>query len=323
MSTAARFQRPRHRSDDRFHWSITASAAMWPDAAAFTAVAAEDDRQIKALLVNAHPDDESESAAVVYRITHECGGIVDQVVVTNGEGGHQYAALAEAYYRLPLTTAADRRELLGQIRREEVMRASRILGIRNSYFLGQLDTGMTLNAADAFDAWDIRRIQQELRSLLQFGKYDLVLLLLPTAHTHGHHQTVAALTLEAVAELEPEDRPAALGVRTVAFAAEEPRGFSELDGYPVTRTTSPEPVWVFDRRTPLSCHPSLDYGIVVNWVIAEHKSQGFFQMELGRRTHEHFWLFEASGEAGAARWRELVQAMEQQSHSRHNVQNVA
>jgi hypothetical protein len=96
-----------------------------------------------------------------------------------------------------------------------------------------------------------------------------------------------------------------------------------LDGYPVTRTTSPEPVWVFDRRTPLSCHPSLDYGIVVNWVIAEHKSQGFFQMELGRRTHEHFWLFEASGEAGAARWRELVQAMEQQSHSRHSVQNVA
>ena len=152
MSTAARFQRPRHRSDDRFHWSITASAAMWPDAAAFTAVAAEDDRQIKALLVNAHPDDESESAAVVYRITHECGGIVDQVVVTNGEGGHQYAALAEAYYRLPLTTAADRRELLGQIRREEVMRASRIPGIRNSYFLGQLDTGVTLNAADAFDA---------------------------------------------------------------------------------------------------------------------------------------------------------------------------
>ena len=323
MSTAARFRRPRHRSDDRFHWSITASAALWPDAAAFTAVAADDDAPIKALLVNAHPDDESESAAVVYRITHECGGIVDQVVVTNGEGGHQYAALAEAYYRLPLTTAADRRELLGQIRREEVMRASRILGIRNSYFLGQLDTGVTLNAADAFDAWDIRRIQQELRSLLQFGKYDLVLLLLPTADTHGHHQAIAALTLEAVADLEPEDRPAALGVRTVTFAAGEPCGFSELNGFPVTRTTSTQPVWVFDRRTPLSCHPSLDYSIVVNWVIAEHKSQGFFQMELGRRTHEHFWLFEASGEAGVARWRDLVQTMEQHSLSRHSVQNVA
>ena len=288
--------------------AITATAAMWPDASAFSAIPLEDE-PIKALLVNAHPDDESESAAVVYRITHEAGGIVDQVVVTNGEGGHRYAAPAEAFYRLPLTSATDRHKLLGQIRREELMRASRILGIRNNYFLDQTDTGLTLSPADGFESWDIPRIRQELRSLLLFGKHNIVLILLPTADTHGHHKTIAAVTLETIAELDEDDRPAVLGVQTVVTHTDDPGGFLELQGYPLTRTTKPEPLWSFDRRTPLSCHPSLDYSIVVNWVIAEHKSQGFFQMEYGRRTREYFWLFEASGAKGAARAREFVRAM--------------
>ncbi len=124
---------------------------------------------------------------MVYRITHEAGGTADQVIVTNGEGGHRYAALAEAFYRLPLTTAADRRELLGPIRREEAMRASRVLGIRHSYFLDQTDTGVTLSANDALEAWDIARVRQELRTLLEFEHYNVVIILLPTAETHGHH----------------------------------------------------------------------------------------------------------------------------------------
>jgi hypothetical protein len=61
----------------------------------------------------------------------------------------------------------------------------------------------------------------------------------------------------------------------------------------------------------MSCHPQLDHRIVVNWVISEHKSQGFFQMEGCRRTHEHFWLFEVSGEAGAARWRKILHKLEE------------
>jgi LmbE family N-acetylglucosaminyl deacetylase len=270
---------------------------------------------IKALLVNAHPDDESESAAVVYRITHEAGGTVDQVIVTNGEGGYRYSALAEAFYRLPLTNAIDRRKLLAPIRREEVMRASRILGIRHSYFLDQTDTGVTSSATDALEVWDIARVRQELRTLLEFEHYNLVLILLPTTDTHGHHQTVAALALEAIAQMEMEDRPAVLGVRTAPADAAEAFTFSELTGYPLTRTTSSEPFWSFDRRTPLACDPSLNYSIVVNWVIAEHKSQGFFQLENGRRTYEHFWLFEAGGKAGAARLRDFVRVMEHNSVS--------
>jgi len=311
-----------HKPRDRQFLEITANAAMWPDPAAFNPVLRETE-PIKALLVNAHPDDESESAAVVYRITHESGGIVDQVVVTNGEGGHRYAALAEAYYRLPLTNATDRRRLLGGIRREEVMRASRILGIRHTWFLDQTDTGVASTAASALEVWDITRVKQELRTLLGFGKYNLVVILLPAPETHGHHQSVAALTLETIAELEAEERPAVLGVRAATSEAGDSLAFSELNGFPLTRTTSAKPVWGFDRRTPLACHPSLDYSVVVNWVIAEHKSQGFFQMEGGRRTHEHFWLFEAGGEAGAARFQDFIQTMESNSVPRASVGTAA
>lgn len=320
LNSLVRFPRPRHRqnrkSRDGFFKSTAANAALWPDATPFCPVTAEglqstnpaQETPIQALLVNAHPDDESESAAFIYRLTHELGAAVDQVVVTNGEGGSRYAALAEAYYRLPLATAANARELLGQIRREELMRSSRILGIRQSYFLDQHDTGVTLNVADAFESWDITKVRQQLQQLLQFERYDLVILLLPTPDTHGHHKTIAALTLETVGEIEADDRPAVLGVRTTT-ATDQAEKFSELSGYPATRTADPAPVWSFDRRTPLSCHRSLDHSIVANWVISEHKSQGYIQMEVGRRTHEHFWLFEISGEAGATRWRGIVEEL--------------
>ena len=314
-----------HGAQDGVIHSVTANAALWPDFSLFSPTVPEDAQTSalagntaspKMLLVNAHPDDESEGAALVYRITHELGGTVDQVVVTNGEGGNHYSALAEAYYRLPLgAETAGRRKLLGQIRREELMRSSRILGIRHNYFLDQEDTGTTLNPAEAFNAWDIDRVRREIRMLLQFEKYHLVLLLLPTADTHGHHQSVAAITLEALADLEPEERPAAVGVRTAPALTGDPGRFSGLDGYPMTRTTSAEPVWSFDRATPLNCHPRLDYSIVVNWVISEHKSQGLFQMEFGRRTHERFWLFEAGGKAGEARWRELLRMLERHEAS--------
>ena len=256
-------------------------------------------------MIVAHPDDESECAAFVYRVTHELDGTVDQIVVTNGEGGNQYSSPAQAYYRSSTDDAAWRRRLV-RVRRRELIEAGRILGIRNHYFLGQTDTGLTLEPGDGFRSWDTEWIRQNLVWLLQCEEYDLVILLLPTISTHGHHKTVAVLALEAIADLDAEDRPAVLGVRTLGAEEGCPEAFFGLDSYPLTRPTAPEPVWVFDRRTPMNCHRALDYSIVSNWVIAEHKSQGAFQMEFGRRTHECFWLFDVSGESGAARWREFI-----------------
>jgi N-acetylglucosamine malate deacetylase 2 len=287
--------------------SLAAGVPVWPHETAFQSVLSQEDPTFKALLVVAHPDDESECSAVLYRITHELGGAVDQVVVTNGEAGTQYSAPAQAYYGLSLNEEETGRKRLARLRRKEVLRAGQILGIRHNYFFDQKDTGFTFNPLDGFHAWNIDRVQRELFALLKSERYDLVLMLLPSADTHGHHQTVAQITLEAVANLEPGDRPAVLGAQTVTSETDLPESFRELDGFPLARTTSSKPVWTFDRRTPLKCHHALDYSTVVNWVIAEHKSQGIFQMEYGRRTQEHFWLFEAGGPSGAARWRNFLQ----------------
>ena len=272
--------------------SLATGVPLWPHETAFHSVLSPEDPTFKVLLVVAHPDDESECAAVLYRITHELGGAVDQVVVTNGEAGAQYSAPAQAYYGVPLSDEVLGRKQVAQLRRKELLRAGQILGIRHNYFFDQKDTGFTFDPLEGFHAWNIELVRRELFMLLQRERYDLVLVLLPSPDTHGHHQTVGQITLEAVVNLEPQDRPAVLGTRTVTSETGLPESFSELDGFPLTRTTSSEPAWTFDRRTPLKCHPALDYSIVVNWVIAEHKSQGIFQMEYGRRTQEQFWLLD-------------------------------
>jgi hypothetical protein len=58
---------------------------------------------------------------------------------------------------------------------------------------------------------------------------------------------------------------------------------------------APAPVLLFDRASSFGYRNALNYQIVVNWVIAEHKSQGLFQNDYSRHEFEQFWLFEASG----------------------------
>jgi len=299
---------------ERILRSFEKGPALWPETMALVAPAGagmldtmppEAKPVLKALLVVAHPDDESECAAVIYRITHELGGIVDQVIVTNGEAGGQYAAPAQTYYGLPITKSEEGRKHLCKIRRDELLRASRILGVRRHCFLDQKDTGFTLDIQDGLQAWDLTLIRGRLLKLLRGGDYDLVLTLLPGADLHGHHQAVTLLALEAVAELAQDKRPAVLGVRAENA---EPGRFSELAGFPLTRASDARPVWGFDRRAELCDSTRLDYSIIVHWVIAEHKSQGMFQMEYGRKTHEYFWLFEVSGAWGTSRWRRFLEA---------------
>jgi LmbE family N-acetylglucosaminyl deacetylase len=285
--------------------SLATGGTLWPDAAAFSAVPESANGSgggPKVLLVVAHPDDESECAATIYRITHELQGTVDQVIVTNGEAGFQHAAPAQEYYRLPLAREDVGRKHLPKIRRREVLRASRILGIRETYFFDQKDTGFTFDPRIGFWNWDVQQVQAKLAALMAREEYDLVLTLLPAAETHGHHQTVAILLLQAVAEFAPEQRPGVAGVKTAASVLDLPPHFDGMPGVPLTRTSASEPVWHFDRRTPMAGHPALDYTIVVNWAIAEHKSQGMFQMLMGRNRFECFWLFEIGGARGRRGW---------------------
>jgi len=86
------------------------------------------------------------------------------------------------------------------------------------------------------------------------------------------------LAQEAVARLPKPERPLLFGIEAASRSDTTAR-FS------------------MDRTTPLGYHDALNYHVVVNWVIAEHKSQGLFQMECGKHDLEQFWLLDGADEA--------------------------
>lgn len=64
----------------------------------------------RALVVIAHPDDESLLAVTLYKLVKEQQGTADIFVITNGEAGYRYSTLAEQYYGCTLGNAADARK---------------------------------------------------------------------------------------------------------------------------------------------------------------------------------------------------------------------
>jgi len=259
----------------------------------------------KVLLVVAHPDDEYNFAATTYRIARELGGAIDEVVITDGEGGYRYSLLAEKIYGVQLTSEEAGREHLPAIRRQETLRAGRILGVRHHYFLNQKDRNFTLDPNLALNGtWDIKQISAFLDHLLAHQRYDFVFTVLPTEDTHGHHQAATILALQAVSRLPEQDRPVILGAAAVRHDQVAIR-FPGRSEYPLTATTADAPVFSFDRRTSFGYHDSLNYAIVVNWMIAEYKSQGLFQTDAGKHDQESFWLFSVSGARGPSAAAEL------------------
>jgi len=238
----------------------------------------------KLLIAVAHPDDEYAFAATTYHLVREQGWSADQVVITDGEAGYRYSVLAEQFYGKALANERDGRLHLPGIRKEETIRAGKILGIGHHYFLDQRDLGFANNAAAA-DAtnWDRARVLEFLSTLMARERYDAVLTLLPTPETHGHHRAAAEVAAEAVRRQPENARPILLGAEARS------------------RTTAPlqfrggAPAFVFDRTGAFGYHDALNYQIVVNWVIAEHKSQGLFQMDCGRHDVEEFWILENGG----------------------------
>jgi LmbE family N-acetylglucosaminyl deacetylase len=249
----------------------------------------------RVLLVVAHPDDEYTFAATVYRITRELGGTADEVVITDGAGGFHYSSLAEPFYKIALTQESVAHTSLPAIRRKETLAAGRILGIGKHYFLEQKDAGFTLDPnAGPMQLWDTNRILSVLTKLLADGRYQFVLTLLPTTDTHGHHQAATWLALKAVGSLPSESRPAVLG-GDPGVASTPPASFTANPKLPTTTVWTSAPVFTFDRNASFGFHNELNYQIVVNWMIAEHKSQGLFQLSANKHDVERYWLFAASG----------------------------
>jgi N-acetylglucosamine malate deacetylase 2 len=246
-------------------------------------------KQVRVLLVVAHPDDEYEVAGTVYRISKELFGTVDQVIITDGEAGYRYSSLAVPYYGIDLTNEAVGRARLPGIRKEEARRAGRILGIQHQWFLNEKDDRFTLDAGESLHrSWHEERILRVLQQRLSKGHYDFVFVLLPSEQTHGEHKAASILALEAVERLPASRRPIVLGGQA---GGDDPAPYTSLLGHSLTATDSPRPQFQFDRNTRFGYRESLSYQIVVDWVIAEHKSQGLFQTRCQQDRFENFWRF--------------------------------
>jgi len=240
----------------------------------WAAAASDGERPPSVLVVTAHPDDESIFAGLIYAVVHRLGGSVDLAVMTDGAGGFRYASLAEPIYGLRLTDERVARANLPRIRQRELFAAADILGIGSLHFFDQPDLAYTEDARAVLEQqWDAAEVRTRLGGLLERGRYELVVVPLPTAATHGAHQAAAILTLEAVAALPQAERPAILGGASARRGPTEP-AFAGQPGFPITRVPPGRPVLVFDRTAKIDLQAGLDSRTIVDWVMAAHKSQG-------------------------------------------------
>jgi LmbE family N-acetylglucosaminyl deacetylase len=272
------------------------AVAVSSSVAGMRPVLAQEADELNVLIVTAHPDDEAMFAGAVYKITHELNGNVDLALVTDGSGGFRYTHLAEPIYGLDLTDEHVARQHLPAIRKQELMAAGKIIGIRNYFFLDQLDHEFTTSADTVMrHVWDAAEVLERLRRIMTRVEYDFVFVHLPVPTVHGHHQAASILALQAARSLDTPTKPVVLGSQ-VGVAGDTTRiERAAVPGFPITKLRDDTPAFVFDMTQPVDDTGRLDYRIVVMWLIAEHRSQGTMQMLVfGGWDRERFWLFEAN-----------------------------
>lgn len=251
------------------------------------------------LIVVAHPDDEVCFAATVYEITHNLGGTVDQLVVTNGEGGYRYSLLAEPYYGVALTDEAVGRAELPEIRKRELLDAGRIVGITNNFFLDEPDLRYTQDIEEVLGThWHLGVVLPAIKRRIEGGNYDFVFTLFPSPQTHGGHKAATISALNAVQQMAGR-KPVVMGCQNARDGAPEPswKGF-ESAKHPFT--VLPQ-VYSTDRNVKFGFRDALSYQVIVSWMIAAHKSQGMFQAGLIRGDREEFAILESSASDETAR----------------------
>jgi N-acetylglucosamine malate deacetylase 2 len=250
------------------------------------------------LVVVAHPDDESIFSVTLYKIAKEQHGTVDLFVITDGEAGYKYSTLAEEYYHIDLTNEKAGIANLPKIRKKELRNAGNIIGVSNYYFEDQTDAHFGLDEKEPLDtSWNIPLIKRNLSHILSKKHYDFVLCLLPDSSTHGEHKAATLLSLDAVASLPENNRPIILAA-TTKNKTDQTFKFSSYKNYKETRTIADTALFKVDRTTCFGYRNKINYKIIANWELAEHKSQGFTQMTMNDGDLEEFWYFKLNGKAG-------------------------
>jgi len=253
------------------------------------------------LVVIAHPDDESVFSVTLYKIAKEHHGIIDLFVITDGEAGYKYATLAESYYGVALTDQKIGRSELPRIRKRELKNAGHVLGVAHYYFMNQEDSHYGLDEHDPLDtSWDVKAVNKKLDKLLANNNYDLVFCLLPEPSTHGAHKAASLLVLNAIAEMPANKRPLILGAVT-RDKTDSVTVFSQYKDYDITQTVTDKPLFSVDRTACFSYRNKVNYKVIADWELAEHKSQGFTQMSMNDGDVEEFWYFKLNGTAGTVK----------------------
>ena len=266
------------------------------------------DYEPKILLVTAHPDDDALFSATVFKTTHLLGGDVDLAVMTNGEGGYTYSTIGNFIYGKQLDKEEVGREYLPGIRKKEVMAGGKIVGLRNYFFFDQVDKEYALDVTIPLETWDTEWVSERFETILKQQQYDFVFTMMPSEETHAHHKASALLALRAVEQLDPGERPVILST-TILREESDSTSFTMLEGYPVTKINRDIAPFQFDRTRTFGHNDRLDYNIIANWVIAEHKSQGTMQQFMDVGKFEQYWYYALNDEEGVEKTREFFQAV--------------
>lgn len=232
----------------------------------------------KVLVVTAHPDDETGFSVTLFKITHELKGTVDMAVMTDGGGGFADSQLGAMYYNLDLTDSVVARTHLPMLRKQEILNAGKIMGVRNIYFMEQPDDWYTTDPTPYITGknWEIPYVERRMDRLLADRDYDFVITMLPHAGQHGHHKTAVLMALRAVQRYKGAHKPIIIAGSPMS-ATSKPIEFTQLEGFPETKINPQTPTLTLNRAFKFKENDKVSYKIVADWVISEYKSQGAIQ----------------------------------------------
>jgi N-acetylglucosamine malate deacetylase 2 len=284
---------------------------------------------LAALVVIAHPDDETLFAGFIHALTQKLNIIVDLICVTNGEGGFRHSAPSEYLYNnLKLSNEDIGRQHLPRIRKHELLASGKILGIRKFFFYDQLDLKYDRNVDIVFaEQWNKEGVIQLLEQTIKTGNntqgYDIMLIMLPNIESHGHHTASGLLALEAIKRLR-ESHSTNLKIPTVIGGSEFI--LNELPTYSLNRLAEISTIlpneFRFNRTWKLSNTTNVpDYRMIVIWACSEHKSQGGLIAETlttYARENEQYFYFSINNELNDHQIRiQLIQNLFDQLASVH------
>lgn len=232
-------------------------------------------------------------------------------VMTDGGGGFADSQLGALYYGLNLTDSLVARTHLPMLRKQEILDAGKIMGVRNIYFMEQPDDWYTLDPQPYISGknWEIPYVERRLDKLLADRDYDFVITMLPHAGQHGHHKTSVILALRAVQRFKGTHKPIIIAGSPMS-ATSKPIDYTQLEGFPETKINPQSPTFTLNRAFRFKENDKVSYKIVADWVISAYKSQGAIQENgIHKTDFEVYRFYDINDPKGISRVKQLFDAL--------------